>query len=139
MNSRLNVAIREKYGFCYTIESQYTPFTDAGLFYIYAGIEPEAKEKYIELVLKELNRFKEKPLSTLQLHTAQQQLIAQIAIENDLSLNEMQSIGKAHLLYNRVDTLEEMSNDIESITAQEIQDIANELFVDNNLSFLFYN
>ncbi|MDO4217659.1 MAG: pitrilysin family protein [Bacteroidales bacterium] len=139
MNSRLNVAIREKYGFCYTIESQYTPFTDAGLFYIYAGIEPEAKEKYIELVLKELNRFKEKPLSTLQLHTAQQQLIAQIAIDNDLSLNEMQSIGKAHLLYNRVDTLEEMSNDIESITAQEIQDIANELFVDNNLSFLFYN
>ena len=139
MNSRLNVAIREKYGFCYTIESQYTPFTDAGLFYIYAGIEPEAKEKYVELVMKELERFKKRPLTTLQLHTAQQQLIAQISIENDLSLNEMQSIGKAHLIYNKVDTIKEMSDDIESLTPSVIQDIANELFADGNISFLYYD
>lgn len=138
MNSRLNVAIRERYGFCYTIESQYTPFTDTGLFYIYAGIEPQAKERYVELVMKELDRFKKQPLTTLQLHTAQQQLIAQIAIENDLSLNEMQSIGKAHLLYNRVDSLQEMQEDIERVTPSELLDIANEVFSEKNVSMLFY-
>ena len=109
------------------------------MFYIYAGIEPEAKEKYVELVMKELERFKKRPLTTLQLHTAQQQLIAQISIENDLSLNEMQSIGKAHLIYNKVDTIKEMSDDIESLTPSVIQDIANELFADGNISFLYYD
>ncbi len=138
MNSRLNVAIRERYGFCYTIESQYTPFTDTGLFYIYAGIEPQAKERYVELVMKELERFRNQSLSSLQLHTAQHQLIAQIAIDNDLSLNEMQSIGKAHLLYNRVDSLQEMQDDIEHVTPSEIMDIANEVFSVDNVSMLFY-
>lgn len=138
MNSRLNVAIREKYGFCYTIESQYTPFTDAGLFYIYAGIDADAKERFTELVLKELHRFREKTLSTLQLHVAQQQFIGQMAINNELAINEMQSIGKACMLYGKVDTLEEMSRDIENVTAQELRDIANEVFADGALSYLYY-
>lgn len=138
MNSRLNVAVREKYGFCYTIESQYTPFSDAGLFYIYAGIEADARERYTDIILKVLNGFKTTPLSTQQLHAAKQQYIGQMAINNELALNEMQSIGKAYMVYDRVDTLEEMSHDIESVTSQEIQDVANELFTEDKISFLYY-
>lgn len=138
MNSRLNVAVRERHGFCYTIESQYTPFSDAGLFYIYAGIEAEARDRYRELVLKELRLLRERPLTTLQLHSAQQQFIAQMAISNEQSLNEMQSIGKAYMVYERVDTLEEMARDIEAVTATQIQDLAHELLVDEALSFLCY-
>ena len=138
MNSRLNVAVREKHGFCYTIESQYTPFSDAGLFYIYAGIEADERERYRELVLRELRLMREKTLSTLQLHAAQQQFIAQMAISNEQSLNEMQSIGKAYMVYNHVDTLEEMAHDIEAVTSLQIQDLANELLTDEALSYLFY-
>src|SRR5574344_51016 len=138
MNSRLNVAIREKYGFCYNIESQYTPFTDAGLFYIYAGIDADARDKFLDIVLHELHAFCENPLSPLQLHAAQQQLIGQIAINNELALNEMQAIGKSYMVYDRVDTIEEMSRDIESVTAKEVQDIANEVFCEGAFSFLFY-
>jgi predicted Zn-dependent peptidase len=39
MNSRLSLAIREKYGFCYNIESNYTPYSDIGFFSIYLGTE----------------------------------------------------------------------------------------------------
>ena len=138
MNSRLNVAIREKYGFCYTIESQYTPFSDAGLFYIYAGIDAEAHDKYMELVRKELFRFRETLLSGTQLHAAQQQYIGQMAINNELALNEMQAIGKSFLTFDHVDTLEEMQRDIESVTASEIRDLANELFNDRTLCSLVY-
>ena len=138
MNSRLNVAVREKYGFCYTIESQYTPLSDTGLFYIYAGIESEARERYRELVLRELNILREKPLSTTQLHAAKQQLIAQMAISNEQALNEMQSIGKARMMYDKVDTLEEMARDIEQVEAKQIQDIAQELFAPENISYLTF-
>lgn len=138
MNSRLSVAIREKYGFCYTIESQYTPFSDAGLFYIYAGIDSESKDRFTELVMKELKQLCEKPLSSPQLKAAKQQFIGQMSINNELALNEMQSIGKAYMVYDRVDTLEEMSRDIESLTSKELQEIANQTFYGDPFSFLFY-
>ncbi|MBP5189577.1 MAG: insulinase family protein [Bacteroidales bacterium] len=138
MNSRLNVAIREKHGFCYTIESQYTPFSDAGLFYIYAGIEADAREHYLELLHRELRRLVETPLSDSQIRNAKQQFVGQMAINNESALNEMQAIGKSYLTYDRVDTLEEMQRDIEAVTAAELRDIAAELFNPENLSCLIY-
>ncbi|MBO4307450.1 MAG: insulinase family protein [Bacteroidales bacterium] len=138
MNSRLNVAIREKYGFCYTIESQYTPFSDAGLFYIYAGIDPEEKDHFVELVCRVMSQFRENLLTINQLHAAQQQYVGQMAINNELALNEMQSIGKSFLSYDHVDTLEEMQRDIMAVSAEEIRAISNELFALDNMSYLFY-
>lgn len=138
MNSRLNVAIREKYGFCYTVESQYSPFSDAGLFYIYAGIDADSKEHFLELVGRELKQLGDDRLSSTRLSAAKQQYIGQMAINNELALNEMQSIGKAYLSYDHVDTLEEMQRDIETVTADEICSLAGELFSTDNLSYLFY-
>lgn len=138
MNSRLNVAVREKYGFCYTIESQYVPFSDTGIFYIYAGVEPGAADRAHELIMRELNRLSIIALTTLQLHAAQRQYIGQMAITNDMGLNEMQSIGKAFLNYDRVDTIEEMSTDILSLTASDIQSVANTLLCPDNFSMLCY-
>ena len=138
MNSRLNVAIREKYGFCYTVESQYTPLSDAGLLYIYAGIDADARERCLDLVRRELRHLSSTFLTTNQLHAAKQQYIGQMAINNELSLNEMQSIGKSCLSYGRVDTLEEMQRDIEAVTADEIAALASEFLAESNLSYLIY-
>jgi len=138
MNSRLNVSVRENQGFCYTIESQYVPFSDAGLFYIYAGVDSDAAERSTQLILQELRRLRDNRLSPQQLHAAQTQLIGQMAIANDSGLNEMQSIGKAYLNFDHVDTLEEMNRDILAITPEELQAVAQEIFAEDNFSFLYY-
>ncbi len=138
MNSRLNVAIRERYGFCYTIESQYVPFSDTGLFYIYAGVDLDAEERVIELIKNELHRMAETPLTARQLRTAQQQFIGQMAINNDNGLNEMQSIGKAYLSFDHVDTLEEMNADILNVTSDQLAAIAAQRFTPDTLSTLVY-
>ncbi len=138
MNSRLNVSVREKQGFCYTIESQYVPFSDAGMFYIYAGVESGAAEHSTELILNELRRLRETPLTDRQLHAAQQQLVGQMAINNELSLNEMQSIGKAFLNFEHVDTLEEMSRDVMAVTAADLQEVAQRYLAEEKLSYLYY-
>ena len=138
MNSRLNVAIRERYGFCYTIESQYVPFSDTGLFYIYAGVDLDAEERVIALIKNELRRMAETPLTPRQLRTAQQQFIGQMAINNDNGLNEMQSIGKAYLSFDHVDTLEEMNADIMRVNADELAGIAAQHFNPESLSILVY-
>lgn len=139
MNSRLNVAIRERFGFCYTIESQYTPLSDTGLFYIYAGIEHDARDHILQLLHRELQLLAENHLSSLQLHNAKRQYIGQMAINNESPLNEMQSIGKARLLFDHVDSLEEMQRDIESLSASDITNLAHYLFQQSLLSSLTYS
>ena len=138
MNSRLNVAIRERYGFCYTIESQYVPLSDTGLFYIYAGVDLGAQERVIALIRQELEHMVTSLLTERQLRGLQQQFIGQMAINNDLGLNEMQSIGKAFLNFDHVDTLEEMNADILSVTAADLQRVAQERFRPDAFSTLVY-
>ena len=138
MNSRLNVAVREKQGFCYTIESQYVPFTDAGLFYIYAGVDTDAADRSTDLILAELRRLRDTPLTPQQLRAAQQQFIGQMAINNDLALNEMQSIGKSFLNFEHVDTLDEMSRDILAVTSADLQAVAQQYLAEETLSRLYY-
>ena len=138
MNSRLNVAVREHYGFCYNIESQYIPFSDTGLFYVYAGVDLDAQEKARRLICDELMKIAEKSLSEQQLRLAQRQMIGQMAINDDFGMNEMQSIGKAYLSYEHVNTLEEMSADLMSVTTGDLLRVAQERFNPNRFSTLIY-
>ena len=138
MNSRLNVAIRERYGFCYIIESQYVPFSDTGLFYVYAGVDHDAQDKARQLILNELERIATTPLTERQLRHAQQQFIGQMAINNDLGLNEMQSIGMASLNFDHVDTLEEMNADILRLTPNDLLTTAQKCFDPSRFGFLTY-
>ncbi len=138
MNSRLNIGIREKYGLCYNIETQYTIFSDSGIFYIYTAMHPDFKEKIIELVFKELDTLRNTPLSTTQLHMAKMQLLGQMAINNEQPLNEMQAIGKSLMVYDRVDSIDEIATEIDAITAKHVLDAANEILGKQRFSQLFY-
>ncbi|TVQ12358.1 MAG: insulinase family protein [Bacteroidetes bacterium] len=138
LNSRLNMGIREKYGFCYNIESHYQPYSDTGLFSIYMGTDNDYIDKTIALVLKELTLLREKRLGSLQLKRAKQQLQGQVAISFESNLNEMLSIGKSLLLYDRIDNIIEINEKIQMVTSSELLDVANEVFAPEMLSMLMY-
>lgn len=138
MSARLNVAIREKKGLAYSVEANYSPFTDNGLFSVYVGCEKEAIEKSIELVHRELQKVVATKLGTLQLHTAKKQFIGQLAITNEAKLNEMLSIGRSALYFNEVETTESSFQKIEAITADEILEAANRIFIPDQFSTLIY-
>lgn len=138
MNSRLNLALRERYGLVYTVEAGYTPFIDTGIFSIYFGTEKRHLEKSINLVLKELKRLKEVPMGTLQLHTAKAQLMGQLAIAEESNIGFMQMMGKSLLDIGGIDSLSDIFNRIKKISAPELQDIANEAFDFDKFSFLTY-
>jgi predicted Zn-dependent peptidase len=91
------------------------------------------------LVFRELEKLRKTALGTTQLHLAKMQLIGQMAINNDQALNEMQSIGKSYLVYDRVDTMEEISTEINSITPLQVLEAANEILLPDRFSRLYYN
>jgi predicted Zn-dependent peptidase len=138
LNSRLNLNIREKYGFTYYLESNYTAYSDTGIFNIYFGTDKKHLDKTRSLVLKELRILREKRLGVNQLHQAKQQLIGQIAMSQENNASLMLTIGKSILLYGTVDPIEEVFKKIEAIKAEDIQDIANEVFAEEQLTHLTY-
>jgi predicted Zn-dependent peptidase len=139
MNSRLNMGIREKYGFTYNIESSYSVFSDIGLFYIYLGTDKKYIDKSIKLVHKELKSLREKKLSTSQLKKAKQQLIGQITLSEENNCNTMLGMGKGLLLYNKIDSLKETFDKINNITQEELTNIANIVFDPKQLSSLIFS
>ena len=90
------------------------------------------------MVKKELRKLRDQPLGPQQLKKAKQQLIGQIAIGQESDVNMMLSLGKSLLLYNKVDTFDEVKTKIERISAQEIQETAQFIFQEEDLSTLIF-
>ncbi len=138
MNSRLNLAIREKYGFTYMIDSQYLSYSDTGVFCIYLGTDKGYLERTIKLVHQELKKLRENKLGTLQLMRAKQQIIGQMAIALESNQNRMLAAGKSYLHLNRVESFKDIADKIEAITASELIEVANEIFDPAMISTLIY-
>jgi predicted Zn-dependent peptidase len=138
MISRLNLALRERKGYSYNIESSYNPYSDTGIFTIYFSTDKEYLDKCLDIIHKELGSLRNKPLGTMQLQKAKQQITGQLAISFESNENQMLSIGKSYLVYDRVDSMEEIYAKIASVTSAEILDIAKEVLDNDRLSMLVY-
>ena len=138
MNTRLNLNIREKYGFTYNLESFYTPYSDTGIFGIYLGTDKGSVEKTLKLVLREMRLLRDKPLGVLQLSKAKKQLIGQMAIGQENNANSMLSFGKALLSFGKIESYETVIAKIDAVTAEDIQRVAIEVFAPDELSTLIY-
>lgn len=128
MSSRLNLEIREKHGIAYTIESNYSPLTDTGIFSVYFGTDAEKAEKAMKLVQKELQKLRDKKLGTTQLQQAKQKFIGQIALAEENRLGVILSMAKSLMDFGRIDTLEEVFAKINAVTADDLLAVSNEIF-----------
>jgi predicted Zn-dependent peptidase len=138
MNSRLNLALRERLGYVYGIDAQYSAFTDSGMFGIYFGTDPNQLVKSRRVVMKELKSLKEKSLGSMQLHKAKEQLMGQLAMAEENNLNFMLMMGKSILDLDKIQSLDEIFTRIRKIKSAELMDIANEMFDEKNLSVLTF-
>lgn len=138
MSSRLNLVVREKYGIAYTIESNYAPYSDTGLFYIYFGTDEEKAARAQNLIQKELRKLREQKMGVMQLHQAKQKFIGQIALGEENRLSLVISLAKSLMDYNHVQTLDEVFAKIKAVDENLLLHIANEVFDEKNLSSLSF-
>jgi predicted Zn-dependent peptidase len=138
MNSRLNMSLRERNGYSYNVESHYTPYADTGIFMVYFGCDKEKFDKSLSLVYKEFENICKIRMGTLQLSKAKKQLIGQVAISNESNEHLMLAIGKSLLVFDKVDSLEEITKKIEAVNTDQILEIANEILGKKQLSVLKY-
>lgn len=138
LNNRLNLSIRERYGFTYYLESNYTAYTDAGIFSIYMGTDEQYLDKSIKLVHKELAILRDKALGPLQLKKAKLQLMGQMAISEASNANKMINNGRSLLYFGKISHLSEVNEKIEAIVSSDIQQVAQEVFDPAQLSTLIF-
>ena len=138
MNSRFNLSLREKYGFVYSIEANYTPYLDTGFLGIFFGTEQKQLARSIYLINKELKRIREIPLTTSQLHQTKVQLMGQLAMSEESNMSFMLMMAKSLLDTGRVDSLPEIFTEIQAITSEQLQTIAQEMFNPENFSYLTF-
>jgi predicted Zn-dependent peptidase len=138
LNSRLNLSLRERNGFAYNVESNYNAYLDTGVFSVYFGTDQQNLEKSITITFAELNKLRNTRLGPIQFSKAKNQLKGYLArsYENHESL--MLSLGKSLLVFNRIDSLEEICKKIDSLTTSELLEISNEVFEPSKLSTLIY-
>lgn len=138
LNSRLILSVREKYGYSYNIEASYAPFADLGYWSIYFGTDQKYMNKTLVLVYKELKRLRDVLLTPKQLSEAKEQLKGHIALSLDSNVGLMQGLGKSMLLFDQIDTIEEMYASIDRLTAEELQEIAQKYFREEEISELIF-
>lgn len=138
MNSRLNMNLREKYGLVYSIEASYTPFLDTGFLGIYFGTDQKHLDRSHTLISRELKALREKPLTKLQLHNTKEQLMGQLAMSEEGNQSFMLTMAKSILDTGKLDSLNEIFTEIRQVEAGLLQDLANEMFDENRMSYLTF-
>lgn len=139
LNSRLTLSIREKYGYSYNVEANYTPYVDTGFWSVYLGTDPKYIDKSIALIYKELKLLRTKKLGVLQLNRAKEQLKGHLALGMDSNSGLMLGLGKSLLLFNQIDTIPEIYRGIDKLEASELLEIANQYFSEENCNELIFD
>lgn len=138
MNSRLNLSLREEAGLVYTVESNYTLFSNAGLFTIYFGSAHKDVEEATNRIYQELEKLRLQPLTSVELSVAKRQWLGQLAISNDSRESAFLAMGKSVLFFGKFDSLARIAQRIEAITSENLQQAAQELFYPDRLFTLTY-
>lgn len=138
MSSILNLGIREKYGIAYTIESNFTMYTDTGHFNIYLGTDEEKLKKAVSLVFKELNKLKQVPISAYQLKQAKQKFKGQIALAEESRMSMIIAEAKNLIDYGKVIPLQDVFDKIDAVTTEDILDLSQTFFDESKLTSLSF-
>lgn len=138
MNAKLNLALREHNGLVYTVESTMVAYGDTGVWSIYFGCDEHDVKRCLRLVRKELDKFMLKPLSEAQLKAAKKQIKGQIGVACDNRENFALDFGKSFLHYGWEKNVDRLYEQVDEITAEQIQAVAQELFDKDRLTTLIF-
>jgi predicted Zn-dependent peptidase len=138
MNSLLNVSIREKRGLVYSIEANFTSYVDSGFWAIYFGTESNQVNKSVKLIHKEFEKLQDRSLSPAQLLKIKSQLKGQMAMAEESNLNFMLMMAKSLLDREKIETLDEIFEQIDLVSSEQLQRLAQEMLQADQLSCLIF-
>ncbi|HKQ96755.1 MAG TPA: pitrilysin family protein [Candidatus Polarisedimenticolia bacterium] len=128
MSSRLFQHIREERGLVYSVFSSANSFIDSGNLVIYAAMSPESGREVLDLVLAEIKRLRDEPVTDAELQLAKDHLKGNLMLSLESSSSRMSNLARQELYFGRQFTLDEILAGIEEVQVGMLRDLACELF-----------
>ena len=138
LNSRFNLALRERNGLVYSIEANFTSYQDTGFMGIYFATDQDNLGRAHRLIRKEMAHIREKKLGGIQLKALKEQLMGQLAMAEESNQGYMLMMAKSILDLERVEQLPQIFQDIQSVTADQLQEVAQQMLGEDSLSYLTF-
>ncbi|WP_412466711.1 M16 family metallopeptidase [Pedobacter sp. KLB.chiD] len=138
MSSVLNLQIREKYGIAYTIESNFSPLSDTGIFSIYFGTDKEKQAKALSLIFREIKKLRDRPLNDFQLQKAKNKFIGQIALGEENRIGLIISMAKSLIDHDKIDSLATVFEKINAVTTKQMIEVNNEILAIDQLNIFTF-
>jgi predicted Zn-dependent peptidase len=133
MSSRLFQEIREERGLCYTVDSYASQMSDTGAWVVYSGVDPERIDETITAIIGELRKIRDEPVTAAELTKAKEYNKGRMLLGLEDTRSVASWAGNQELLLGRILTPDEVVEKLEAVTIEQIQELAGELFKDENL------
>ena len=137
-NSLLGAYLREKQGWVYSIECNYTQFRETGLMTVSLGCEKENLQKCLRAVDRILSKICAAPLSDSKLKAAKRQLLGQLAISSESGEAQCLSMGKSMLAFGNIMPDSKARELLEAVSAEDLQRMACRIFAQGKVARLIY-
>jgi len=124
MSSRLFQEIREKRGLAYSVYSFSAQHADTGVWGIYVGCLPAKADEVLGICLEEIARVVDGGLTDAELARGKGQLRSSIVLGLEDPSSRMSRLGKAELVYPRLEPVDEVLTSIGAVTSDEIREVA---------------
>ena len=128
MSSRLHQNVREKYGYCYSINTFNQSYQDTGVYGVYVGTDKDYVKHVRKLIEKELLHLQEEEIPAQELQEAKSQLKGKLMLSLESMSNRMSRLAKSELYFNRFVTLDELTENIDGVQADHVQSFAQNFF-----------
>lgn len=134
MSSRLFQSIREQRGLAYSVYSFVSSYLDAGMFGVYAGVDSANAPETITLILEELARIKHDPPDMTDMKNAREYTKGSLLLSSESNDNQMVRLAQSEFYFGRATSMDEIFSQIDSVTPEDIQNLACELFQPDQVS-----
>lgn len=134
MSSRLFSRMRDELGVCYYIKTDHDPFTDHGVLTISAGVDNSRVEEAIKEILVQCKKMKDELVSPSELKKAKDYISGTTMLELETSEARAEYVGIQEMLKHKIEKPEEIIAKINKVTAEDVQKLAREIFVDSGLN-----
>jgi predicted Zn-dependent peptidase len=134
MSSRLFQNIRERQGLAYAIYSDLNPYRDTGCMSIYAGTSRASAGKVVESIVSEFRKLKTEMVSADELRRSKDQLKGSLMLSLESSNARMSNLARQEMYFDHFYGLDELIAKIEAVTAEELQELANQFFETDNIA-----
>jgi predicted Zn-dependent peptidase len=129
MGSRLFQEIREKAALAYSVDCDFLPFAETGIFTVYAGMSSRSLGKSLEIFKQEFEKLRESDISLEELDRIKGQLKGMILLSADQMEARQEALARNEMLFGRSVPVEEVLQSIDTVTAEDLRSAAKELFV----------